>query len=315
MAINPLYRPMLDQITHLFRLETIVEQGSLRRAAERLNVTQPALSRSIVQLEQLFGQPLLERSSRGVQPTPFGRKVLSASLRLKRQWELAEQELREDDTADEVCLRIGAGPVWRAVILPEVMVRMHEAFPKLTFEIYRGQAEKFYEDLSEGRLDVVLAGVGQTSHHSRLVEKRLFTIANHVVARAGHPILRSASKSGVVSVEALLDYPWLVYLEYPVYREITIHAIHERIGHDPDIRLICDSLNTTIRSLQRGDYLAYLPEPIVFAAASPQLVPVPVDLKRRMVDIGMTIREEMVGWEPIRILEDVCTEVLTRYSG
>uniref|UniRef100_UPI003101AF82 helix-turn-helix domain-containing protein n=1 Tax=Neorhizobium sp. EC2-8 TaxID=3129230 RepID=UPI003101AF82 len=56
---------MLDQITHLFRLQAIVEEGSLRRAAERLNLTQPALSRSLAQLEAHFGRPLLERHARG----------------------------------------------------------------------------------------------------------------------------------------------------------------------------------------------------------------------------------------------------------
>jgi DNA-binding transcriptional LysR family regulator len=303
---------MLDQITHLFRLKAIVEEGSLHRAAERLNVSQPALSRSISQLETLFGRQLLERHARGVRPTPFGRKVLSASLRLRRQWELAEQELRDDEASGNVCLRIGAGPVWRAIILPAVMVEIQRSFPKVVFEIYRAHPTRSYEELSEGRLDVILSGVSQETQYSRLMRKKLAVVTNHVVAREGHPIFERVGNNGLVPHECLLDYPWLVYLEYPVYREATIHAIYERIGRDPEIRLICDSLNTTIATLQRSDYLAHLPEPITIAAAAPRLLPIPVDLKRRHVDVGMVIREELEHWEPVKALERACAEVMAK---
>ena len=84
---------MLDIVTHLFRLQAIVEESSLRRAAARLNVTQSALSRSLAQLEAYFGRPILERHARGVRPTPFGERVLSESLRLQRQWTISEQSL------------------------------------------------------------------------------------------------------------------------------------------------------------------------------------------------------------------------------
>lgn len=303
---------MLDQITHLFRLKAIIEEGSLHKAAERLNVSQPALSRSISQLETLFGRPLLERHARGVRPTLFGRKVLSASLRLRRHWELAEQELRDDQVGGNIPLRIGAGPVWRALILPAAMIEIQKAFPRLVVEIYRAHPAKSYEDLIEGRLDVILSGVGQETQHPRLVGRKLAVVTNHIVAREGHPIFAMAGADGIVPHAALLDHPWLVYLEYPVYREATIHAIYERLGRDPDIKLICDSLNTTIATLQHSDYLAHLPEPITMAATAPRLVPVPVELKRRHVNVGMIVREELEHWEPVQALERACVIALSR---
>ena len=306
---------MLDQVTHLFRLKTIIEEGSLRRAAEKLNVTQPALSRSIAQLEKLFGRQLLERTARGVQPTLFGRRVLAASLRLMRQWELTEQELLQDDIAGDLRLLIGAGPVWRAVILPEVMIGMQKSFPKLTVEILRAHPEKSFEDLSVGRLDVVLAGMEANASRARLVQKRIASVSNHIVAREGHPIFGRAGPGKRIRTEYLLDYPWLVYLEYSAYREFTMHVLHERIGQDPEIRVICDSLNTTIGTLQRSDFLAYLPEPITYAASAPRLLPVPVDINKRTVDVGMTVREEMADWEPIKALEAICAEIFSKYDG
>ncbi len=304
---------MLDQVTHLFRLKTIIEEGSLRRAAERLNVTQPALSRSVVQLERLFGRQLLERSTRGVQPTAFGRRVLSASLRLMRQWELEEQQLQEDQTVGDIHVRIGAGPESRAVILPEVMPLIQKRFPQLTFEIYRDHHVKAYEDLCEGRLDVVLSGgIGRTD--LRLKQRQLAVVVDHIIAREGHPIFERIGPNRLVPDLALLDFPWLVYLEYSTYREMTMHAIHERIGHYPDVRLICDSLQTTIAALQRGDYLAYLPGQIIYAVDAPRLRAVPVDFRWRTTRVGMSIREEIADWEPIQALQDACIETFAKYE-
>jgi DNA-binding transcriptional LysR family regulator len=136
-------------------------------------------------------------------------------------------------------------------------------------------------------------------------------VTNHIVAREGHPIFGLRGADGLVPHQCLADYPWLVYLEYPVYREATVHAIYERLGRDPDIRLICDSLNTTIATLQRSDYLAHLPEPITMAASAPRLLPIPVDLKKRQVDVGLIVREELAHWAPVQALEQVCVSVLS----
>lgn len=301
---------MLDQITHLFRLQAIIEEGSLRRAAERLHVTQPALSRSLIQLEQYFGQALVERHARGVRPTLFGRKVLSASLRLMRQWELTDRELRTEANATTIDLRIGAGPVWRTVILPVVMLDMQQRFPNVVFEIHRAHPTESYRDLSEGRLDVILSGTGQEPQQPRLIQKQLGIVRNIVVAREDHPIFGRVNAEGRVRSETALEYPWLVYTEYSVYRELTIHAIHERLGTSPRIGLVCDSLNTTLATLQRGDYLSLLPEPITLAASGPKLVPVPVDLVPREVSVGMIIREELESSEPVRELEIACASAI-----
>ena len=303
---------MLDQITHLFRLQAIIEEGSLRRAAERLHVTQPALSRSLIQLEQYFGQPLVERHARGVRPTLFGQKVLSASLRLMRQWELTDQELRTEANATTINLRIGAGPVWRTIILPVVMLDMQKRFPHVVFEIHRAHPTDSYRDLSEGRLDVILSGTGQETTQTRLVRKPLGVVQNLVVAREGHPIFERTDTDGRIRSETALEYPWLVYTEYSVYRELTIHAVHERLGNSPNIGLVCDSLNTTLATLQRSDYLSLLPEPITLAVSSPRLVPVPVDLVPREVSVGMIIREELEASEPVRELETACADAIAR---
>ena len=126
---------MLDQMTHLFRLSKIVEAGSMRKASNDLNVTQPALSRSIAKLEERFGKNILIRHSRGIEPTEFGKRLLSSVNRLSRHWELSEEDLMKSGEELKGRLKILAGPFWRSIVLPSVLGKLHKKFPSLIFEM------------------------------------------------------------------------------------------------------------------------------------------------------------------------------------
>lgn len=300
---------MLDQITHLFRLQAIVEEGSLRRAAERLNLTQPALSRSLAQLEGHFGQPLVERHARGVRPTPFGDKVLSASLRLMRHWELAEQDLMSETAAGATQLRIGAGPIWRAGNLAEIFVEMQRRFPRIVLHQQTYRFGSSLTDLQEGRLDILFSGVSiDQSRSQRLVAHRLTTVTNSVMAREGHPILQETAEGAPLREQRLLDFPWVVYTEIPIYRDTTIHALGERLGRQPEVRLVCENLLTTLTILQRSDCLCLLPEFAVTAMSAPRIVPLPLELSNRASQAGILYREEHRTWEPVQTLVALCDQ-------
>jgi DNA-binding transcriptional LysR family regulator len=300
---------MLDQITHLFRLQAIVEEGSLRRAAERLNLTQPALSRSLAQLEAHFGRPLLERHARGVRPTLFGERVLSESLRMMRHWEVAEQELMSDRAIGKAYLRIGAGPMWRPAILPELLVDMQRRFPKIVFELRNSRYATSITDLLEGRLDMLFTGMTVDDPQDfRLVALPLTNVINNVMAREDHPIFAARDAAGAVPPERLLDYPWLVHSELPIYQATTQHGLFERLGREPDIRLSCESLHSTLSILQRSDCLCLLPDAAVLATSCPRIVPVPVNLSYRHTRTGVIYREELSDWAPVRQLIALCRE-------
>ena len=81
VAVNRLIRNFED----LTRLKSIVEQGSINRAADQLNISQPALNRRVGRLEQRLGLQLLEKSSRGTRPTPQGTLVLFYVQAIERQ--------------------------------------------------------------------------------------------------------------------------------------------------------------------------------------------------------------------------------------
>lgn len=300
---------MLDQITHLFRLRIILAEGSLRRASEKLNITQPALSRSLAQLEAYFGQQLVERHARGVKATPFGERVLSVSNRIERYWEIAEQELRTGVTDEKTVLRIGGGPVWRSGILSGVLAQMQSRFPRLVIEFTTLTFGKTPQDLQEGRLDVAFGGVfndGGTG--PRFARLKLTEVTNHVMARQDHPLFATARKDGSIPAFNLIAYPWIVYSELPAYRETTEHAVAEHIGGRPDIRFICQNLLSVLTILQQSDCLCVLPGLSVHAVTSPSIVPIPLSWQRNTAEIGMIFRNELSDWEPMVTLVELCKE-------
>lgn len=306
---------MLDLMSHVFRLTTVVEQGSMRRAARILNVTQPALTRSIAQLEARFGQPVLLRHSRGVVPTEFGLRVVSSIRRLHRHWELAEQELLIGETPSGR-LRIRAGPLWRVIVLPEIVVRLQEEFPELFIEILnigRGALT----DLYEGRCDVVFGGlVADEARRQRITQVQFTMIHDRVVAREDHPIFRDIGRDrATISAERLLDYPWLVYSADAVYETETIHAMVERTGASPTIRAACESLIAAISLLQKGNFLCILPDAAVANTAAPRIVPLPVELGRRRVPSGATFRIESTEWTPLQRLLELCERFFAPAPG
>jgi DNA-binding transcriptional LysR family regulator len=304
---------VLDLITHLFRLEAIVEEGSLRRAATRLSVTQPALSRSIALLEKRFGQPLLERSARGVVPTSFGSEVMASVRRLARHWEVAEQDLALSDTSRKASLRVTAGPLWRAVVLPGLLAELQRAFPDMQIELHNTSTQTTMSDLVEGRIDVAFGGLQVSDEsHKRLVQRQFTVVTDRVVARETHPIFEKRRADGTIEPRRLLDHPWLVYASFPEYYNATIHASIERLGRPPDIRMVCESLISAIALLQKSDCLAILPDAAVTETREPRIVPVPVELGRKRTPSGAVFREEMADWPPLRHLLDLCA---ARFAG
>ena len=70
------------KLQHLHIFMTVAQVGSLRKAAQRLNTVQPAISRSIAELEQTLGVHLLDRHSQGVMPTEYGRELIDCGVPL-----------------------------------------------------------------------------------------------------------------------------------------------------------------------------------------------------------------------------------------
>lgn len=295
---------MLDRMSLLFRFQAIAEAGSVRKAAETLNVTQPALSRSLSQLEKFYNQKLLERHARGVRPTAFGHQLLSTISRLARDWELAEAELAMGNRSAEGRLRIHAGPLWSAAVLPSIIARLHTTFPNLTVELTPSLGDSL-QALLDGKIDASFGGLfAPERHHPQLTAQPFTRVRDRVAARADHPI-QSVDPTDYAAVHR---YPWIIYATDPIYEAETIHAVMERTAAMPQVRVRTSSLLAIQRLLEDGDYLCILPDASVRHMRDSSIRIAPIELGHRTSESGALYRRSMAEYPPLKTLLNLCAD-------
>nr|WP_256995435.1 LysR family transcriptional regulator [Rhizobium sp. L1K21] len=295
----------------MFRFQAIVEEGSMHSAAARLNLTQPALSRSIAILEESFGRQLLERHARGVRPTPFGERVLNNTLRLNRYLEISERELNADAEQRQVSLRLGLGPTWRSGLLTPVFEEMRKLHPEMLIEITPLLENRVIADLNEGKLDAVFGGTRiDRRQQPQLLSHDFITINIHITARENHPIFECLKKEGPRAERYILDYPWIIYSELALYADDSDRSISKRFGREPDVWMKSSDLMTVLTTLQHSDTLCVLSDLAISSTANPRLVPVPIDLRRKHIPLGLIHRRELSDWPLMINFVELCRKYL-----
>ena len=196
---------MFEKRSDLMKFLTVAETGTVLGAADRIAMTQPALSRAIARLETSFGGQLFERLPTGVRLTEFGTTVADQARHILREIETAEGRVRSALSGHSSGLRITAGPTWMQAILPEAVARFHDAFPDVELRLH---AMTFLEgirllvngesDLHCGRIDA------ERRIPAFLRRESFFNMTSSIVARSDHPL-----HFGKVTCDDLVEWPWI----------------------------------------------------------------------------------------------------------
>lgn len=134
----------------------VAQTGNVTRAAERLHLSQPALSAAVKQLEQQLGVALLERSSRGFALTPAGELLLSRGLELLEHAEAVADEVRGLDGAPVARLRLGLSPTARYGVAPALLGACAATAPAVMLYSTEDTTGALLRDVSQGRLDLAV---------------------------------------------------------------------------------------------------------------------------------------------------------------
>jgi LysR family nitrogen assimilation transcriptional regulator len=135
----------------------IIDAGSMTRAAEQLNIAQPALGAQIKQLEEELGVPLLIRHSRGIEPTPAGLILHRRAIEILRLIDEARQEIAASHDEAGEPLRFGITPSLMQIIGPELAIQMRQRAPKVQLSLSEEMSHILVDTLHRGDLDLILA--------------------------------------------------------------------------------------------------------------------------------------------------------------
>jgi len=266
------------ELRHLRYFVAVAEEENVSRAALRLHVSQPALSRQVRDLEDDLGFPLLERSAKSVRLTDAGREFLKESRAVLQRVEDAVKTARAiADGGNELHVGLSMSPTVR--ILPQTLRMFQAVMPSTRVKLHDLSTEEMLTGLRSGKLQVAFMV------HSRFVVARglhfedLTSLPVCLAVAPEHPLAhRKTVKIGEIARHPIVAFS---SREYPDYHEV-LAAWFSKARAKPRITEEHDSVASLIAAVEAGDGVALVTESMACVAGSRlslrRIMPAPIPL-------------------------------------
>jgi DNA-binding transcriptional LysR family regulator len=272
------------KLQDLYVLTAVVRAGSMRKAAAHLNTTQPSISRSIAELERIFGVQLLDRNPQGVAPTEYGRALLDGGATVfdELRQTVKNIEFLADPEAGDV--RIGCTPVLAASFVSAVVDRLSRRYPRIIFQFVTGGRDTLYLELTERNVDFLIARrFGPVADDQFNVEV-LYEDAWVVVAGAQNPWVRRRR----IELAELVNESWALGPPESVAGWIAMEAFQAMGLDHPRATVVTMSPEARISLLATGRFLSILPASLLrFPTKRTEIKVLPIELPMARVSNGI----------------------------
>jgi DNA-binding transcriptional LysR family regulator len=275
------------KIKHMKLLVTVGEQNNIFRASQLLNMAQPAVTKTIRDLENALDLTLFHRSSRGVTPTAYGEVLIKhAKLILAQVRHVSEElvSLHEGVTGHiNVGTLLAASP-W---LLPKSVATMKEQRSNISVSITEGTSTLLQPRLLIGEIDVVVGRLPEVQDVEEVFSEPLYYEPVSLVVRSGHPLL----EKGNLELKDLVDCQWIMPSEGTVLRREIENAFHEMGLQVPQNTVECVSVLTNRTLLMETDMIASMPYQVVKTYEEVNLLQrLPVHLKANLGPVGYSVQ-------------------------
>ncbi len=163
---------ILDNLDKIIAIESIAQHGSLHKASEYLNISQPSLSVKIKNLEEALGFKLLNRSTKGIQLTASGHKVYDYVQEIIRLTNQLQVSLSNTDSAFEGVIRLGIYESIAKYFWPDFHKYFSEKFPAIKIQISVGRSQYLIEKILDQSIDAAMTI--EPVYHSQLISETLY---------------------------------------------------------------------------------------------------------------------------------------------
>jgi DNA-binding transcriptional LysR family regulator len=288
-----------DRIGHRIRLHdlrvlmAVAQAGSMRKAAVLLNTTQPAVSRSIAELEHSVGVRLLDRTPQGVEPTACGRALLDGGTAMFDDLRQAVKniEFLTDPTVGEV--RIGCNLFLATSFVSAVVDRLSQRYPRVVFHVTASDTETLRRELNERSVDLLVARRFGPITDERLGYEFLFDDTYVVAAGAQSPWARRRR----VELAELTNESWTLPPAESLIGSIATEAFRARGLGYPRVTVVTGAPQMRIGLLATGRFLTIFPaSALKFPAVRLEIKVLPVELSKTRVPNGIvTLKNRTLG--------------------
>jgi DNA-binding transcriptional LysR family regulator len=282
--------PQSDRIGRRLKLQdlhvllTVVEAGSMRKAAEVLNTSQPAISRSIAELENSVGVRLLDRNPQGIAPTACGRALLDGGTAAFDELRQAVKKIEflADPTAGEV--RIGSIIPLAVSFVSTVVDRLSPRYPRMVFHFVTGGTEILHRNLHERKVDFLVARRYGPAADDREDFEFLFEDSYVVVAGAKSPLVHRRG----LALADLVDQSWVLAPPDSALWSLAMEVFRAGGLDRPRAVAFADPAEVRMALVANGRFLSILPASAFrFPNRRPELKTLPVQLLSARVEVGI----------------------------
>lgn len=263
------------KLQDLHVLLTVVQAGSMGKAAQRLNTSQPAISRSIAALEHALGVRLLDRRPQGIEPTEYGRALIDGGAAVFDELRQAVKKIAflADPTAGEV--RIASSAFLASSFVSALVDWLACRYPRIVFHLVTGYVETLHRELSERNVDLLIVRKFGPILDERLSFEFLFDDVFVVAAGAQSQWARRRR----IELAELADASWVLPPSGSVIGSVVMEAFRAKGLNYPRTIVVTDSPHARISLLATGRYVTILPASALrFPAKRSELKVLPVEL-------------------------------------
>ena len=282
-------------LRHLRVFLAVYQTQNVTRAAERLHMTQPTVTRAVQELERYYGVRLFERINRRLYITQSGRQLYARAVHIVGSFDRMEKELKNWDEFG--LLRIGATPTLASVLLPKTLMTFEKKHPKLRVRCSVENGTHLQEALADDRLDFALIE-GEVAvehlHAEPFSEDRLILLLPPDDPRRNAPAL---------TLRELAESPLLLREKGSMGRSFLDRVF---AAHDLPLEPLMESISThaIIQAVHAGLGISFLPQRLIRHSVESGFV------ATRAVDDEPFVRRNFAVWHEDKFLTRSARELL-----
>jgi DNA-binding transcriptional LysR family regulator len=289
----------------------VADAGSMTRAAEELAVSYPVVSKTISELERTLGVKLFDRSISGVEPTHYGRALLKSGVVVFDELRKGLQQIESIKQPDAGELRIGSSIVTDAGLLPAIIERFSQDFPRAVVHVLpENIAIQQYDNLRARKVELVMGRLPTTMTEPDLVAEPLSDEPNLVVAG-----LESRwAKRRNLTLADLMGEPWVLAQPGSLARSLHEEVFRNSGLEPPSATVLTVSLHLYMRLIETGHWLGLVPASVMrFGGKGMRLKVLPVKTLSPPAPVGLiTVRDRTLTPLAERFIE--CTRKVVNSS-
>lgn len=279
------------KLRHILLITALDEHRSVLRASQALNMTQPAASKLLHQLEETLGVTVFDRHARGVEPTAYGEVLVRHARAAITELRHAQDEISALRSGLSGQVAIGTEAASATTLVPQAVVLLKQRFPQVSVSIEHAFSETVIGMLLAGKLDIAIARIQNVRQRAELNYEPLGEALHVMVARTGHPLTERRE----LTLQDLVSQTWVVPPQGNVMRSYLTLLFLERHLPFPNQVIETASLRVMVSLLRMSDMVTPMPQAVARAYCDwGVLAELPIRLDLRPGTPGIVTRRNQI---------------------